>query len=315
MGPASITSEVIVSTIALRHAAPARLEQIRAAVLRRLQKMAKTRVTHQIGDLGGLLRHWRQVRGMSQLDLSHTAGYSQRHLSFIETGRSTPGRETLLAIAEALNIPFRDRNPLLLSAGYAPLYQEGDLAAPDMRAIRRALERTLRLHDPFPAFVIDRYWNVLFANDAARRFFTLFFDLEAQAKPRNILRLMFDPHAMRPHIHDWETVAPTLIARARRETPGQMPDETTRALLSSLRVSPDAEPDRARGNVADTTPLVPIGFIHGGNVLNYFSLVSTVGTPQTILAQELRVECMFPADDATEATHIALMSEATPDRP
>ena len=276
--------------------------------------MVKDRAGHPVGELGVLLRHWRRVRGMSQLDLAHAAGFSQRHVSFVETGRSTPARKTLLGIAEALDIPFRERNPLLLAAGYAPLYEEGDLAAPDMHAIRRALDRTLRQHEPFPAFVLDRYWNVLLANDAARDFFNLFFDLNAHAKPRNILRLMFDPQAMRPHIDDWETVAQALVARARRETTNQIADETSKALIESLLAYPDTKSDWVHDTPFDMMPLIPIGFIYGGIVLKYFSLVSTVGTPQTILTQELRVECMFPSDEKTEATHVALMSEQRADR-
>src|SRR5271165_1210546 len=124
-------------------------------------------------QLGALLRHWRDLRGKSQLDLSLDSGLSQRHLSFIESGRSVPSRQTLLDIPQALDIPLRDRNTMLLAAGYAPIYSEGTWNAPEMQSITKALERVLRQHEPFPAMVMDRYWYVILKNDAAPRFFKI----------------------------------------------------------------------------------------------------------------------------------------------
>lgn len=125
-------------------------------------------------ELGVLLRHWRDLRGKSQFDLSLDTGVSQRHISFIESGRSAPGRQTLLEIAQALDIPLRDRNTLLLAAGYAPIYSEGAWNGPEMQSVTGALERMLRQHEPFPAVVMDRYWDVLMTNEAAPRFFNCF---------------------------------------------------------------------------------------------------------------------------------------------
>ncbi len=273
--------------------------------------MTTSRTRRDGGTLGALLRHWRRVRGLSQLGLALEAGVSQRHLSFVETGRSTPSRDTLGRLADALRIPFRDRNPLILAAGYAPDHVDEGLDTPEMRSVTLALERVLRQHEPFPAFVLDRSWDVVIANDAARRFLGQFFDLDALPKPRNLLRIMFGADAMRPFVHQWEAVADALIGRVHREATGGVLDERTRALVDELMARPDVKPHWGRITPAAGAPVVPIGFVRDGTVLNYFSLVSVVGTPRSVLAQELRVECMFPADEATEPRHLALMADAT----
>ncbi|WP_026349625.1 helix-turn-helix domain-containing protein [Bordetella sp. FB-8] len=199
------------------------------------------------GGLGPLMRYWRGMRGKSQLDVSLDTGISQRHISFIESGRSTPSRQTLLDIAQALDIPFRERNALLQSAGYAAIYSESPLEALETQGLRKALHRMLSQHAPFPALVMDRYWNVLLVNDCSTRFFNNFVDMPARTGPRNMLHLIFDPDGMRPFVVNWERTARSL------------------------------------------------------------SMVSAVGTPQTISAQELRIESMFPADDATEMRHIRML--------
>jgi transcriptional regulator with XRE-family HTH domain len=261
-------------------------------------------------ELGGLLRYWREVRGVSQLDLSLDAGISQRQISFIESGRSVPGRQTLLNVAQSLDVPLRERNALLLSAGYAPMYSEAQWNADEMSLVTDAARRVLQQHEPFPAIVMDRYWNVLMTNHAAPAFFNCFVDMAARAGPRNILHLIFDPHGMRPHVANWETVARSLIQRVYRESVGHAVDNQTQQLLDALLAYPDVRPEwRSQGvaGSASTLPIVPIGFIKNGTLLNYFSMVTTVGTPLTVAAQELRIECMFPADDETEARHTALL--------
>lgn len=265
-------------------------------------------------ELGVLLRYWRDQRGRSQLDLSLDAGISQRHISFIESGRSVPGRQTLMDIAQALEVPLRERNALLLAAGYAPLYAEGAWNASEMQSVTNALGRMLRQHEPFPAIVMDRYWNVLMTNESAPRFFNCFVDMAARQGPRNMLHLMFDPHGLRPFIAEWDTVAKSLIQRVYRESIGRVIDEKTQALLDALLAYPevDAGWKSPKASSAAPTPsgmpVIPIGFIKDGQVLNYFSMVTSVGTPQTVAAQELRIECMFPVDDATEHHHHRLMS-------
>jgi transcriptional regulator with XRE-family HTH domain len=258
-------------------------------------------------ELGVLLRHWRDIRGKSQLDLSLDTGVSQRQISFIESGRSVPGRQTLLEIAQALDIPLRDRNPLLLAAGYAPIYSEGPWNAPEMQGVTRALERILRQHEPFPAVVMDRYWNVLMTNQAAPRFFNRFTDMAARKGPRNLLHLVFDPSGMRPFVANWEDVAKSLFQRVYRESVGRVIDERTKELMAALLAYPDVKTEWKNPIALSAMPVIPIGFVKDGKVFNYFSMVTTVGTPQTIAAQELRIECMFPADEATEANHLEMI--------
>jgi transcriptional regulator with XRE-family HTH domain len=260
--------------------------------------------------LGALLRHWRDIRGKSQFDLSLDAGVSQKQISFIESGRSAPGRQTLQELAQALDIPFRDRNILLLAAGYAPIYAEGAWNAPEMRSITRALARILRQHEPFPAVVMDRYWNVLMTNEAAPRFFNCFVDMAARKAPRNVLHLMFDPEGMRPFVANWKDVARGLFERVYRESVGRVIDERTRDLLAALLAYPDVKSEWKAPGVANAAPVIPMSFVKDGKALNYFSMVTTVGTPQTIAAQELRIECIFPVDEATEIAHIAMIGKA-----
>ncbi|WP_395063861.1 helix-turn-helix transcriptional regulator [Paraburkholderia silvatlantica] len=268
-------------------------------------------------ELGTLLRYWRDARGVSQLDLSLDAGISQRQISFIESGRSVPGRDTLLTLAQTLDVPLRERNALLLAAGYAPIYSEAPWNAQEMQQVVRALERVMRQHDPFPAIVMDRHWNVLMTNDAAPRFFGHFVDMAARAGPRNLLRLMFDPQGMRPFLADWENVSRSLLQRVYREAVGRVIDDETRTLLDELLAYPGVPGDwkAHHGSAATPTmPVIPLSLIDDGTVLRYFSMVTSVGTPQNIAAQELRLECMFPADDATEARHRQLLAAHAKER-
>lgn len=270
---------------------------------------SRSQARQAANELGPLLRQWRDTRGKSQLELSFDTGISQRHLSFIESGRSAPGRQTLLDIAQALDIPLRERNVLLLAAGYAPVYAEGAWDGAEMQSVTKALQRMLRQHEPFPAAVMDRYWNVLMTNEALPRFFNRFIDMSARKGPRNLLHLMFDPAGMRPFLADWENTAQSLIQRVYRESVGRVVDEKTKELLAALLAYPDVKPEWKNPKVtsiAPSMPVIPLSFVKDGIALHYFSMVTTVGTPQTVSAQELRIECMFPADDATENRHLAM---------
>ena len=272
---------------------------------------ARPKTDRPESGLGILLRYWRERRGKSQFDLALDTGVSQRHISFIESGRSIPSREKLMDIAAGLGVPLRERNALLVAAGYAPMYSDYALDAPEMESIMKALKRVLRQHEPFPAVVLDRYWNVVMANDAAPFFFGQFIDMATRPRPRNLLHLMFDPNGMRPFIADWAAVSESLLARIRQESTGSVVDEKTTKLINALLSYPCGEQVRAQTvpAVAPLLPMIPIRFVKNGQTLSYFSMVTTVGTPQTVAAQELRIECIYPADDATERRHIKLMTE------
>lgn len=278
-----------------------------------LNTMPKSKHRTAANEVGALLRQWRGARNKSQMEASLDAGVSQRHLSFIEIGRSIPSRETLIGIAEALEIPYRDRNSLLLAAGYAPLYKDAGWDEAELRSVTGALNRMLRQHEPYPALVMDRYWTVLQTNTAAPRFFNSFVDLAARPQPRNLLHLMFDPAGMRPFVANWEEVARTLIQRVYRESVGGVIDKTSQDLISTLLAYPGTKPEWrspvGQGAPSDL-PVIPIRLMKDGETLSYFSMLTTLATPQAIATQELRIESMFPMDEATETRHAQIMNQA-----
>lgn len=253
-----------------------------------------TQSAFAVPQLGDLLRYWRQQRGKSQLELSFETGISQRHMSFVESGRSAPSRDFLAAVSQALQIPFRERNALLLASGFAPLYSEESLDSEQMVIVTRAVDQMLDRHEPHPALVMDRYWNVIRTNRAAPKFFGSFIDLDARPRPRNLLELMFDPAGMRPFIEEWETVATGLLQRVQREALGQVVDAQLAELLQRLQQYPGTA--GLKSPLAPQGPVLHITFRRGAERFSYFSLITTVGMPQSIATQELRIECMFPAD-------------------
>src|SRR5262245_200953 len=168
--------------------------------------------------VGHLIRHWRGVRRKSQLALAVQAGVSARHVGFIEVGRATPSREMLMLLAGVLDVPLRERNALLLAAGYAPVYRETGLEAPEMEHARRAVALILEHQEPYPAVVMDRHWNILSSNAAAQRFFSRLLPpaKEPAATRPNLVRSMFDPHGLRPFVANWESAAEALVQRIHR---------------------------------------------------------------------------------------------------
>lgn len=254
-------------------------------------------------SFGDLVRYWRRVRAMSQLDLASAAMTTPRHMSFLETGRSSPSREMVLRLAGALDVPLRDRNGLLLAAGFAPLFAQRAVDDPALDLVMAALDRMLERHDPLPAVVMDRSWDLVRANAGAGRLFGALFAPEPLPGPANVLRLVLEPGPVRSAITNWDDVAPALLERARREAVGGVLDLATAELVRELQ----ARPDVASRVVAPRTAasLVPVVDMHfrlagaGDEDLRFFSIVSTVGTPVDVTAQELRVEAFFPVDDAT----------------
>ncbi len=250
---------------------------------------------------GLLLKQWRQVRRKSQLTVALEAKISPRHLSFVESGRSVPSRDMVQTLAQALDVPLRERNALLVAAGYAPLYPERALASSELVQVRLALTRLLDHQEPYPAVVLDRQWNVLETNRAAPRLFAHFVDLAALPQPRNLLRAMFDPAGLRPWIANWDIVAQTLVQRVFREAVAGVPDPRVLSLLEELRrypgsPAPGSPPTAAHADL----PFHPVQFRKAALSLSFFSMVTTVGAPTDITAQELRIEAFFPTDDATE---------------
>jgi transcriptional regulator with XRE-family HTH domain len=246
--------------------------------------------------VGALLQSWRRARQLSQLTLSTRANISSRHLSFVETGRASPSREMILRLARVLDVPLRERNALLLAAGFAPVYAESKMEDGALAAVRHALDAILRQQEPYPAVVMNRWWDILRTNDAAARFFGLLLGEPSSKAPPNVLRMMFDPEALRPFVTNWDEVGESLIHRVSREAVGGVPDEKTKALLAEILGYPGVP--RAWGSATPTAPLlpiIPVRFAKDGQRFDFFSTVTTLGTPQDITAQEIRIECFFPA--------------------
>jgi transcriptional regulator with XRE-family HTH domain len=236
---------------------------------------------------------------MSQLTLASEAQVSPRHVSFVESGRSRPSAAMVLTLARALDVPLRERNQMLLAAGHAPVYPQADLDSPAMAPVRAAIDRILG-HHPFPAVVKDRHWNLVTANEPAGALFGWLLG-ERASEPANVVRLMFDPHGLRPHVANWDEVAEMLIQRVHREAVGGASDPDTQDLLDEALAQPGVpEAWRTPDFVLAPTPMLPIVFSKDGLTVSYFSMVTTLGTPLDITAQELRIESFYPADDATE---------------
>ncbi len=238
--------------------------------------------------VGEVLKTWRGHRRMSQLDLSTRAGVTPRHVSFVETGRSKPSRELLRALADTLDIPLRDRNELYLAAGFAPPYTSMSADDDEFAEVMTALERILHSHEPLPGVIMDRHWNLVQANTAAQRLFSEMIDLSTVDQPANVLRLMFGP--LRSHVANWATVSTALLARARREAVGGVPDPELQALLHELAVLVDGR----REPSAPSGPVIDVEFLIGGTVHRYFSTITTLGTAADVSLQELRVELFHP---------------------
>lgn len=257
---------------------------------------------------GGLLRSWRQLRRLSQEALALEAGISQRHLSCLETGRSSPSREMILHLGQVLEVPLRDRNLLLSAAGFAPAYAHRSLAGPELASVDQALDLMLGGLQPCPALVVDRDWNMIRANDAALRTFSAFVDLEqafgrieAPGGGANVLWLLFHPEGLRPFIVDWERVAAAMLARIQGELLADPAWVAGRTLLAGLRslagTSAAQEPQLPALPTPD--PVLTLTLRSDALQLRLFSMIATFGTAQDITVRELRVEAFFPADDAS----------------
>lgn len=262
--------------------------------------MAQYRPGSSPAPAGSLLRYWRTTRRLSQLALAVEAGVTARHISFLETGRAQPSRDMILRLAETLDVPLRERNALLLAGGFAPIYSELGLDDPEIAPVRSALEAILRQQEPYPAVVMNRRWDILDTNHAADRFFRFLLGQTAMTAPANVVHLIFADDGLRPYIENWHEAAESLIRRVHREAIGGIVDEGAASLLREVLAYPGVP---ARWRIFDlatpATPIVPVTFRKDEAVFRFFSTVTTLGTPQDVTLQEIRLECFFPLDEAT----------------
>jgi len=252
--------------------------------------------------VGPLLRDWRQRRRLSQLDVSARAAISTRHLSFLETGRARPSREMVLHLAEELDVPLRERNALLMAAGFAPVYQETPLEGDDMATVRETLQQLLTSHEPNPALVVDRQWNLVLANRAIELMMTGLPEA-LLASPVNVLRLSLHPDGLAPRIANFEEWSGHLLSRLAREVTATG-DPGLAALYDELAAFPGvSEREHAvpHGDGASRL-MVTLRLKSPLGDLNFFSTVATFGTAVDITLAELSIESFFPADPSTAAT-------------
>lgn len=245
------------------------------------------------------LRWWREHRGFSQLALAGRAEISQRHLSFLELGRAAPSREMVDRLAASLDIPLRQHNALLLAAGFAPEWRQRDLAEPELTGVASALDYMLAQQEPYPAVVVDRHWNLLKSNAGAVRLVEFLVGPIAPGTPINLADALVAPDVLRPHLTNWPEVVRHFIRSVEADAAADGLGETA-ALLERLMAYPGVRAALRPGAANQAAgPVLAMHFRKGDASLRLFTTIATLGTPQDITLQELRIECFFPIDDAT----------------
>ena len=253
-----------------------------------------------------LLRTWRKLRKLSQFDLSITAGISQRHLSFLESGRSSPSREMVLKLADTLSVPLQEQNTLLGSAGFAPMFQAAAIDDDSMAQARMALEVMLKHHEPYPCLVVDRTWNMLMSNEANIKLFSLFVDpITVWADidddgGQNLAKLVLHPNGIKPYIQNWELYANYFVNGLRQDLRANPYALGIRNLLDEISEYPDLPIIDAGNTTAPTLPFLAMELRSQAVAINLFTMVSTFGSPHDVTLQQLRIETFFPADEASE---------------
>jgi transcriptional regulator with XRE-family HTH domain len=251
---------------------------------------------------GRMLKEWRNRRGFSQLALALAARTTQRHLSFIESGRAGPSRDMILRISGTLDIPLRHQNALLLAAGYAPVWRERDLSAPDLAMVDKALDYMLAQHEPYPAFVLDRRWNLLRANRGAAALTEFLLGpspADPAPEPVNLALALMSADGLRPFIVNWDEVAHYFLRGVQADAQADGASETL-GLLNRLLALPGVTALLEGPAPTDSqAPVLPIHLRQGDTSLSLFTTIATLGTPRDVTLQEVRIECFFPMDDAT----------------
>jgi transcriptional regulator with XRE-family HTH domain len=263
-------------------------------------------------QFGNLLRRWRDQRGMTQGTLAERAGVSSRHLSFLETGKAQPSREMVQRLGAVLQVPLQDQNVWLAAAGFAPMFGQRELAAPELEHVRRALEFILKQQEPYPAIVVDGAWNVRMRNPAVYRLFAHF---PTAGADDNAMRTVFDPRGLRQYIENWEEFAYSLIQSIHgEEATGAFPgsSQLRRELLAYPGVP---EHWHTPDPLAFVPPLLAMKLRSGSLSLAFFSTITTFAKPRDITLQQLRIECLHPADDVTAEFARQLHADALAKRP
>jgi transcriptional regulator with XRE-family HTH domain len=261
--------------------------------------------------VGQLVRDWRLTRGLSQMDLAMHSGFSSRHVSFIETGKTQPSRQALLVLAESLDLPLRERNRLLEAGGFARVFTETPLAADEMSKVRSVLQFILDRHAPYAAVVLDRHSNCLMGNQAAGQVMARLVEPHLMPAGANMLRAVFHPEGMRRWIVNWEEVGGHLMDRAERDLSHDAADPIGAQLLQELRgYGGIPQPADRAPRVRPGDLLLPVHLRRDDLELRLFSTIMTLGTPHDVTLQELRIETLFPADEASERQWRSIAADA-----
>jgi transcriptional regulator with XRE-family HTH domain len=253
-------------------------------------------------SVGPRIRAWRQTRGLSQFELAARSGFSARHISFIETGRARPSRDAVLALGEVLEVPLRERNRLLESAGFAQVFRETSLSSDEMTHIGGVLQFILDRHLPYPAVVLDRHWNFLLGNRVAAQFFSALVspELSLSSNKLNVLRATFHPKGTNRWIVNWPEVERHLLINAEHDL-GSAEDPKGVALLAEIRTYASSSPvNTADAALRSSDLLLPIHIRTADFDLRLFSTIMTLCRPNDVTLQELRIETWFPADEESE---------------
>jgi transcriptional regulator with XRE-family HTH domain len=254
---------------------------------------------------GRLLKQWRGRRGFSQFDLALAARTTQRHLSFIESGRATPSRDMILRLAATMDLPLRQQNALMLAAGYAPAWRERDLSAPDLAVVNSALDYMLAQHEPYPAFVVDRCWNLLRANRGAvnlTEFLAGTAPAPSPSEPVNLAIALVSPQGLRPFIVNWEEVALYFVRGVQADAHADGDSQTAYLLRRLLGFPGVMALSETLPPEAGQAPVLPIHFCRNDTPLRLFTTIATLGTPRDVTLEGVRIEFFFPMDEATART-------------
>ncbi|MEQ9450751.1 MAG: helix-turn-helix transcriptional regulator [Pseudomonadales bacterium] len=260
-------------------------------------------------DFSSVCRSWRQFRRLSQLELALAANVSQRHVSWLETGKSQPSREMVVRLSEALDVPLRERNVMLQAAGYAGTFRERELSEPAMEPAMNVLKTMLDHHDPLPAFVIDPCWNVKMQNAAADRMLKFGTDaqlwtLDDDNSVRNVAWLTLHPQGLRPHITNWSQIAPDFARRLRRQAMASVDPEVQEALQQLIALAGPEEEFAL--DQSELHPALPMDIKVGDIELSFFTVVSAFDSPLDVTLDELRIESLYPTNEQTRAFFHAL---------
>jgi transcriptional regulator with XRE-family HTH domain len=249
-------------------------------------------------SIGGMLRLWRQLNKRSQMDLALSVDISTKHLSFVETGKSKPSRNLVLRIADALKLPLRHRNALLVAAGYAPEFEEAAFDGPRMEIVREALQRILEKHAPYPAFVVDTAYKILMTNSGYDQMVNFFAGEKALKRHGNAIRILFAEDGMRPYVKDWPAVEHFLLGRLWEEVVSTQNSELAKLYSEFSRSRP---PDHHIDvHIDNRLPVMSLVFEKKATRASFFTTITTLGTPLDLTTQELRLELLFPADEETK---------------